>query len=159
MKILIVSDTHGRLANLEEVLEREGKIDMLLHLGDLENEEYSIEAIAEWPCYMVAGNNDLFSYLPKEREVQIGKYKVWMTHGHQYYVSMGTSRLREAAKARGVDIALFGHTHKPCVDDSDSPILINPGSVSYPRQEGRKASYVVMEIDQEGNAQFHLKYI
>ena len=33
MKILIVSDTHGRHRNLEEVLDREGPIDMLVHLG------------------------------------------------------------------------------------------------------------------------------
>ena len=36
MKILIVSDTHGRHRNLEEVLDREGPIDMLVHLGDVE---------------------------------------------------------------------------------------------------------------------------
>lgn len=159
MKILIVSDTHGRHANLDEALAREGKIDMLLHLGDLENEEHYIETIAEWPYYMIAGNNDLFSHLPKEREIRIGNHKVWMTHGNQYYVSMGTSRLREAAKARGMDFVLFGHTHKPCVDDSEVPILVNPGSISYPRQEGRKASYIVMEIDEKGKAQFHIKYI
>lgn len=159
MRILIVSDTHGRHGNLDEVLERESNIDMLLHLGDLENEEYYIEAIGEWPYHMVAGNNDLFSYLPRDKEIQIGKYKVWMTHGHQYYVSMGTGRLREAARARGVDIVLFGHTHKPYVDVEDSPMLINPGSISYPRQEGRKASYIIMEIAKDGSARFHVNYI
>ena len=41
MKILIVSDTHGRHSNLDEVLEREGNIDMFLHLGDVEGEEHS----------------------------------------------------------------------------------------------------------------------
>ena len=40
MKILIVSDTHGRHRNLDEVLEREGKIDMLIHLGDVEDDEH-----------------------------------------------------------------------------------------------------------------------
>lgn len=39
MKILIVSDTHGRHRNLEEVLDREGPIDMLVHLGDVEGEK------------------------------------------------------------------------------------------------------------------------
>ena len=63
MKILIVSDTHGRHGNLDEVLEREGKIDMLLHLGDVEDDEHYIEAIAECPVHMLSGNNDFFSYL------------------------------------------------------------------------------------------------
>lgn len=159
MKILIVSDTHGRHGNLDEVLEREGKIDMLLHLGDVEDDEHYIEAIAEYPVHMLAGNNDYFSYLPGEKEIKIGKYKVFMTHGHGYYVSMNTRRLRDEAKARGVDIVMFGHTHKPYIDAEGDLKVINPGSLSYPRQEGRQASYVIMEINTNGNASFELKFV
>lgn len=159
MKILIVSDTHGRHGNLDEVLEREGKIDMLLHLGDVEDDEHYIEAIAECPVHMLSGNNDFFSYLPGEKEIKIGRYRVFMTHGHGYYVSMNTRRLREAAKARSVDIVMFGHTHKPYIDVEGDLKIINPGSLSYPRQEGRQASYVVMEINANGNASFELKFV
>lgn len=159
MKILIVSDTHGRHGNLDEVLEREGKIDMLLHLGDVEDDEYYIEAAAECPVHLIAGNNDFFSYLPSEKEIKIGKYKVFMTHGHGYYVSMNTRRLRDEAKARGVDIVMFGHTHKPYIDVEGDLKVINPGSLSYPRQEGRQASYVIMEINANGNADFELKFV
>lgn len=159
MKILIVSDTHGRHGNLDEVLEREGKIDMLLHLGDVEDDEHYIEAIAECPIHLLAGNNDFFSYLPHEKEIKIGKYKVFMTHGHGYYVSMNTKRLRDEAKARGVDIVMFGHTHKPYIDVEGDLKVINPGSLSYPRQEGRRASYVIMEINANGNANFELKFV
>ena len=159
MKILIVSDTHGRHGNLDEVLEREGKIDMLIHLGDVEGDEHYIEAIAEWPVHMLSGNNDFFSYLPGEKEIKIGKYRVFMTHGHGYYVSMNTRRLRDEAKARGVDIVLFGHTHKPYINVEGDLKVINPGSLSYPRQEGRRASYVVMEINANGNADFELKFV
>ncbi len=45
MRILIVSDTHGRHSNLDEVLEREKNIDMLLHLGDVEDKEYYMKAV------------------------------------------------------------------------------------------------------------------
>ena len=159
MKILIVSDTHGRHGNLDEVLEREGKIDMLLHLGDVEDDEHYIEAIAECPVHMLSGNNDFFSYLPGEKEIQIGKYRVFMTHGHGHYVSVNTKRLREAARARGVDVVMFGHTHKPYIDVEGDLKVINPGSLSYPRQEGRQASYVIMEINANGNASFELKFV
>ena len=37
MKILILSDTHGREENLEKVLEREGMPDYMIHLGDSED--------------------------------------------------------------------------------------------------------------------------
>lgn len=159
MKILIVSDTHGRHGNLDEVLEREGKIDMLLHLGDVEDDEHYIEAIAEYPVHMLSGNNDFFSYLPGEKEIKIGKYRVFMTHGHGHYVSINTKRLREAARARGVDIVMFGHTHKPYIDVEGDLKVINPGSLSYPRQEGRRASYVIMEINANGDASFELKFV
>ena len=159
MKILIVSDTHGRHSNLDKVLEHEKDIDMLLHLGDVENGEDYIETITKCPVYMIAGNNDFFSYLPMEREIRIGKYKVFMTHGHGYYVSMDTKSLRRAATARGVDIVMFGHTHRPYMDVEGSLKVINPGSLSYPRQEGRRGTYIIMEIDRNGEANFELRYV
>ncbi|MBQ8558708.1 MAG: metallophosphoesterase [Tyzzerella sp.] len=159
MRILIVSDTHGSHCNLDEVLEREKDIDMLLHLGDVEGDDDYIEAVMECPVHIVAGNNDYFSYLPREKEIQIGKYKVFMTHGHNYYVSMSTERLKQAARQRGVDIVMYGHTHRPKIDVSDDVIVINPGSLSYPRQEGRKATYVIMEINRAGEAEFTLHYV
>ena len=159
MRILIVSDTHGRHGNLDAALEKEGKIDMVLHLGDIEDEEYYFEAIAEWPYHIVSGNNDYFSRLPKEKEIQIGKYKIWMTHGHNYYVSMNTQRIRDAARARSVDIVMFGHTHRPYLDVTEKPIVLNPGSISYPRQEGRQASYIIMEIGPDGEAKFQINYV
>lgn len=159
MKILIVSDTHGRHSNLDKVLEREHDIDMLLHLGDVENGEDYIEAVTKCPVYIIAGNNDYFSYLPTERELCIGKYKVFMTHGHGYCVSMDTKSLRRAATARGVDIVLFGHTHRPYLDVEGNLKVLNPGSLSYPRQEGRKGTYIVMETDHAGEAHFDLRYV
>lgn len=159
MKILIVSDTHGRRGNLDAVLEKEGKIDMLLHLGDVEGDEDYIEERAGCPVHMIAGNNDFFSRLPGEKEIQIGKYRVFMTHGHGYYVSVNTRRLREAAEAHGADIVLFGHTHQPYLDVEGDLKVINPGSIAYPRQEGRKATYVVMRTDSDGAAEFELKFV
>lgn len=159
MRILIVSDTHGRHGALDEVLEKEPNLDMVIHLGDVEDDEHYIEAIAQWPVHMIAGNNDYFSYLSKEKEIKIGKYKVLLTHGHTYYVSMNTKRLREEAKSRGVDIVMFGHTHRPYMDLEGDVMVMNPGSLSYPRQEGRCPSYIMMEIDSSGNAKFALKYL
>ena len=60
MKVLIVSDTHGRDAKLEEAVRREAPFDMLVHCGDVEGREFYIEALAECPCCIVSGNNDFF---------------------------------------------------------------------------------------------------
>lgn len=159
MRILIVSDTHGSLRNFDEIIEREKKIDMLLHLGDIEGDDDYMEAVMDCPVHVVAGNNDFFSGLPGELEIEVGKYKVFMTHGHGYYVSASTKRLKQAARARGADIVMYGHTHRPEIDLEDDVITINPGSLSYPRQPGRKATYVVMDISAKGEAVFNLKYV
>ena len=81
------------------------------------------------------------------------------THGHNYYVSMGSERIKQEAIDRGVDIVFYGHTHRPVVDIGDEVIAINPGSLSYPRQEGRLPSYVIMEDDRYGEWHFTIAYI
>ena len=72
MKALIVSDTHGSHRNLERVIEKEQPLDLLIHLGDVEGGEDYIEAIADCPVHVVAGNNDFFSELPREEEFFVG---------------------------------------------------------------------------------------
>ena len=135
-----------------------GTPDMLIHCGDAEGSEDFIRSIAGCPVHMVAGNNDFFSDLKKEEEFYIGDYKVWLTHGHNYYVSMGTEFIREEAKSRGVDIVMFGHTHRPYLEQGKVTVL-NPGSLSYPRQEGRRPSYILMELDAKGQTHYHINYI
>ena len=159
MRVLIVSDTHGNLRNFEKVLEKEKGIDMLLHLGDVEKDEEYLEYIMDCPVYIVAGNNDFFSDLPNEIVVEIEGYRVFMTHGHGYYVSAHTRRLKEAAQCRRADIALYGHTHKPEIDLTGEVLVANPGSLSYPRQQGRNGSYIIMEISSEKGVKFSQQYV
>ncbi len=159
MKILIVSDTHGREKNLKEVLEKTGPIDRLIHLGDVEGDEESIRSLVHAPVDMVAGNNDYCTDQPLERIVQLGKYRALLTHGHTYYVYRGPERLVRAAVEKGVDIAMFGHTHCPCLEQWPELTLLNPGSLSLPRQEGREPSYILMEIDREGEAHYTICYL
>lgn len=159
MKVLIVSDTHKRNDNFFRVLEKTSPVDMVIHCGDIEGSEYAIAESAGCPVEMVAGNNDFFTTLPMEREFELGKYHVWVTHGHNYYVSMGNEHLKQEARIRGVDIVFYGHTHRPLLDLNDDVIAINPGSLSYPRQDGRRPSYVLMDIDRFGEVHFTLRFL
>lgn len=159
MRILIVSDTHRKEHNLETVLEIERNIDMFIHLGDIEGSEDYIRSIANCPCYMVAGNNDYFSRLHRDLIIDIGPYKALLTHGHNYYVSLGYETIRSEAVAQGVDIVMFGHTHRPLVDISDEITMLNPGSLTYPRQENGRASYIIMTLDEKENVGYELKYL
>ena len=89
MRVLLVSDSHGRNQNMEKVIRKASPVDLLIHLGDLEGSEGYLEAIAPCPVEMVAGNNDFFSRLPREKVITIGRHQIFMTHGHNYYVNYG----------------------------------------------------------------------
>lgn len=159
MKILIVSDTHGCLAKLEEALEREEPIDRLIHLGDVEGDEDYIRALTDAEVDMVAGNNDYFSNLPGEKLLKIGKHQILITHGHFYRPGMGVEMLRREGLERGADIVMYGHTHRPFLEKKNGLTVLNPGSLTYPRQEGRKPSYMIMEIDASGKTHFDLRFL
>lgn len=159
MKILIISDTHGHHRNFDRVMERVGKMDMIIHLGDIEGGEEYIKAVADCPVQCVAGNNDFFSELDREKEFYVGRYHIFATHGHYYYVSLNTERIKQEGLARKANIVMFGHTHKPLVEIGEDITIINPGSLSYPRQEGRRGSFILMEIDNKGTAHFTVNYV
>lgn len=159
MKVLIVSDTHGSHRNLEKVIERTEGIDLLIHLGDTEGKEDYIEALVDCPAYIISGNNDFFSDSPREKEFMLEGRHVFITHGHAYYVAIDEERLREAAKDRGADIVMYGHTHRPSCSDEDGILVLNPGSIAYPRQYGRKPTYMVMEIEEGKKPEVQIMYV
>lgn len=158
-RIMIVSDTHRRHGNLVEALSREGTIDKLIHLGDFEGEDDLICDMAGCEVLLVPGNNDFFSAYDKEQEIRLGRYSVLLTHGHYYYVSLDLKTIRDEAVARGMDIVMFGHTHRPVIAVEDEITLINPGSLSYPRQADKKCTYIMMEIGDDGAVTYTLKAI
>lgn len=159
MRVLVVSDTHGRHSNLDRVLEEAGKIDMFVHLGDVEDGDIYIDVVVECEKHIVGGNNDYFSSLPREEEFYIGPHKVYITHGHQYSVSYETESIKKAGLARGADIVMFGHTHRPFLEVGEDITLLNPGSVSYPRQKGRQPSYMMIEIGEKSEITYHQCYL
>lgn len=161
MKILVVSDTHRKDDNLKRVLSEECPLDMLIHLGDAEGSEHFIPDWVNPECRMemVLGNNDFFSRLDREREIDIAGHKAFITHGHYYGVSIGPEGLADEAKSRGCDIAMYGHTHRPFLDVIDGVTVLNPGSLSYPRQEGRRPSYMIINVGADGKLDYQQKYL
>lgn len=158
MKILVVSDTHRKNENYFKVLETENP-DMVIHCGDAEGSEYALTQAADCPVHLVLGNNDFFSNLPRELDLTICGYEIWVTHGHNYHVSMGYEIIRSEAQARGKDFVFYGHTHRPVIEDRGGVIVMNPGSLSYPRQEGKKPSYGIVDIQEKGDVVACIKYL
>ena len=132
MKILIVSDTHRKDDNLRRVIEEEKPIDMLIHLGDSEGSEAWIgDWVNEGCCLeMVMGNNDFFSSLERELELELRGHRILLTHGH-----------------------------RPFLEERGGVTILNPGSLSYPRQEGRKPSYMIMYMEEDGSVRYERHFV
>ena len=158
-RIMIVSDTHRKLRTLTQALMDEGKIDKLIHLGDYEGDDEAIANMCGCELLIVPGNNDFFSPLDREKELNIAGKKIWLTHGHNYYVSLDLKVIRDEAVARGMDIVMFGHTHRPVIEVEQDITLINPGSISYPRQADGIPTYIMLEIDDNNEFYFTLKNV
>lgn len=160
MKVLVVSDTHGRDALFREIWQREAPCDLVLCAGDTEGSESDFAALtAPVPFLCVRGNNDFFSDLPDEREVSIGPYRCLLTHGHLYHVSLSEDLLSEEAQAGGYHLAIYGHTHRPVIHRVHGLLIMNPGSVGWPRQEGRRPSYLVLTLDAGNKLSAEIRYL
>lgn len=108
--------------------------------------------------YVVRGNCDWSGDYPQERIVEFGGERIFLTHGHRYNVRAGVTELASAAAKAGAGIAVFGHTHIPLAEERYGVILLNPGSITEPRQEVRKPTYLVLEKEPGGKLQWEFKY-
>jgi putative phosphoesterase len=158
MKVLLVSDTHGRNLNLEDVLDIETP-DFLCHMGDLEGSEDYIRLITKCPLAMVSGNNDFWTDLNPEVTFELQGFRIFMTHGHRYCAHAGNEQLKSAGRRNKADIVLFGHTHRPTLEFDEDIIVANPGSLTYPRQEKRKPSYMVLYLEKGKVPKFETKFL
>jgi predicted phosphodiesterase len=76
--------------------------------------------------------------MPIYRLIDVGGYKVFMTHGHAYSVKSGYDEICREASRLGADIVLFGHTHVPTLEYIEKGsirgvdrrlAIFNPGSL------------------------------
>ncbi len=130
MKWLICSDSHGNHSLMAKAVELE-KPDRILHLGDVTRDARRLqEAFPELEIVGVRGNCDPSDgETPEERELFFGLRRVWMLHGHTYWVKSGLGMLTAEARTRGVEVVVFGHTHQPVCYLEGSLWVLNPGAI------------------------------
>ncbi|NIP77971.1 MAG: YfcE family phosphodiesterase [Gemmatimonadetes bacterium] len=145
MRIGLISDTHGRLRG--EVFERFEGVDHILHAGDIGGTELLEELEIVAPVTAVYGNTDRFDV--RERvaataDLELSGFRVVVTHGDQLG-SPTPAGLR--AVNPGADVIVYGHTHRPLVDESpDGALVVNPGSAG-PARFGIPPSVAIMTLD------------
>lgn len=149
MRIVVISDSHRRKGVIDDILSAQPQAKHVFFLGDNVSDIEDYEFIyPDKKFHIVSGNCDGFSLYPTVgMEIVEGK-KILFTHGHTFSVKYSAEKLLDAAKKSGCEIALYGHTHVSKIVYDDGVYLVNPGSVSKPR-EG-KASYAVIDITDKG---------
>lgn len=132
MRVLVVSDVHGKLNLLREAIEAQPTARDVIFLGDgLRQVEDVMELYPDRTFYTVPGNCDFGAKGIPIRQETFGGKRFYFTHGHLHGVKSGLYRLDLAAREAEADIALFGHTHVAYEEYADGLYLFNPGSLGY----------------------------
>ena len=146
MRILVVSDTHGNDSSLRRAILAQPKAEVVIHLGD--GEEELLRAKRAFPAkrfLAVRGTCAFGSDLPLTGEFTAQGVKIFYTHGHYYGVKSGLYTFACAARERGAQVALYGHTHNALEDYDDGLYLLNPGSLN-----SWEATYGTVDITPQG---------
>ncbi len=129
MKILVVTDCHGRFEKLLKVFEDENP-DIILCAGDNSTDVEELSYLREdKKYYIVRGNCDFYDM--KHRDIEIfdilGK-KFLLAHGHHYGVKSTYDLIKREGIEKKIDIVVFGHTHIPYLEEGEVT-LYNPGAL------------------------------
>lgn len=130
MKILVFSDSHHTLGAMYDAVVLE-QPDCVLHLGDCTPDAEDLSSAFDGlDLTFVPGNCDYAPTAAPSLLREIGGVRIFLTHGHLFGVKSGLTRLELEARRLGAQIALFGHTHRPFLEERDGLVLMNPGSCS-----------------------------
>ncbi len=136
MRFAIVSDTHDNINAVRELVEelKKEKLDFIVHAGDVVA-PFTLKEFfpLELKLYIAFGNNDgerkLLSQIAQQRGWEIGEVVEFPAEiaGIVYH---GTDRtLLNVLKRTDYEIVVFGHTHEPAIERTDSKLIVNPGEV------------------------------
>ena len=132
MKILIASDSHSRVGNLNKILKIHPNAEAVIFCGDGEGDIRRV--MSEYPdmeLIAVRGNCDGLSDLPLIATLEREGVRIAVLHGHTARAKYGDEGPINIAREGGYDIVLYGHTHTPRNDyiSVEKPFyLFNPGA-------------------------------
>ena len=136
MKLAILSDTHGLLR--PQVVEHLKTADAILHGGDI-NKPAIVEQLQQYaPLYIVRGNNDKewAEDIPHDLIVTLEGVTIFMVH----------NKKEVPADLSGVDVVVFGHSHKYVQEEKDGVLWLNPGSCG-PRRFHQEITMMMVKIE------------
>ena len=149
MRILVLSDSHGRTSAIEDAIEAQPTAKHIFFLGDCTRDIEDLTYIySDRIFHIVSGNCDGYSDYKALDAAFIGGKKIIFTHGHTLSVKSGLSRIKDFGENQNADIILFGHTHTAITEYENGRYFVNPGSLSHGNLGYR--SYAVIDIEDNG---------
>ena len=135
MKLAILSDTHGLLR--PQVAERLKGADAILHGGDINTQGIVDELRRYAPLHVVRGNNDKdwAEVIPHDLTVTLGGVTFYLVH----------NKREVPAELPGVDVVVYGHSHKYAAEEKDGRLWLNPGSCG-PRRFHQEITMMLAEV-------------
>lgn len=111
LNVVVFSDSHGKRDRVAALMERTSA-DTVLFLGDGLADLSAIPDTVD--VRAVRGNCDLFGAQDtlEHRVVELGAYRLYLTHGHREGVKYGLDTAIKMALAEDADALLYGHTHR-----------------------------------------------
>ena len=144
-RIVILSDTHGLLR--PEVLDHLSDADAIIHGGDI-NTQAIVETLRGFaPLYIVRGNND------KEWAEDPPHSLTFTIEGIRFFVVHNKRDIPEDLS--GVDVVVYGHSHKYACEKRDGILWLNPGSCGR-RRFDQEITMAVMTAE---NGQFQVEKV
>lgn len=145
-RIIVMSDSHGRVDNVISVLEKHKNAELVIFCGDGQKDIETAEALFDNIKFeKVCGNCDFFSDLPAKSITFFEGIKILFSHGHIFSVKYGYSQIINEAKKENADFCIFGHTHNQYCDYCDNIYVLNPGSIG-------SGNYALIDIERDGSA-------
>ena len=140
MKIVIVSDSHGDTQILNYIRQKEYDADYFIHCGDFCLPEYMMN---EWGY--VLGNCDWGTDGNKFLNINTKIGLIHVEHGDNFKIMFN---LEAYLKELGCKIFISGHTHIRKFKKYKGIYLINPGSLTRPR-DSNFGSFLILNINEK----------
>lgn len=136
MKIVIISDIHDNLVNLEKCLAwcNKGGAEKIVCCGDVTNNE-TIEKISQGfsgEIFLVRGNCEIYDkdcLLVYENITDGGRTAIFEIGGKKVGVCHEPFLIKEIFAKGRPEIIFYGHTHKPWIEESQGIKIVNPGTL------------------------------
>lgn len=146
MKILVISDSHGNIANLKHVLgfAVASNLDGIIHCGDWDNIE-AVKTVLEYkiPLYSVLGNADIDASLSEKLKVESQKFDEkflkFELGGRKIGIIHNVNQLISNTESLG--IVFYGDTHRQSDEIRNGVRVVNPGALE------KDISFAVYDTD------------